>query len=1241
MMAMDASERELERAQQQAMEMLFQQYVDEMGLMHAPRSGGREAATGPLATARGDMASVMELLAQTCEDASDKIQELSPDDVAAQLMDAVRATQQSLRSVRQNVRELLADPVRMQALQQQLQATDEKLRLLQAQHVAAIAGDSCSAVVVDEAPMALVAATAPGEEDALRHAMEFAEHMCGVLDDALSTISSDEYELAAQLSLGIAQRMLEAGQALFLSLGEEERREQLGDRAERITIEEVEDDVDNEKRNTKRRPRRPSKRRQQAAVLRTHLEQALHATRDRAKEHPYLAAAVGAASMPFVGLAVPMASVVGLALAMEKYYPEHTTLTLEMMANFMQMMKLWLLLLKISARQLGHVAKQCLASWHEHAAKHGYVATGMELASTGCSLGWLCVTRLYSATMAYAARVALVTHVMGGKQSKLLKKELETLRAEAEAAARKHEADAEALRGEKRMLEYKLQVLQELAATAQLEAERATQLAAENEEKMKALKWELVRSLSVTTTTTTPASSVAASLSKAVADGPVPPLAASASPRVALNWELKEGAALGRASTTVLRASAALKSLHKTAASSSTVTVTQPTAVALKALPTATERRNPNSASATPLPTARVPSTADDRASQSSARSVASSHASTKPRETPVDRNSAAETEREAVKRLSTREDDVQSRASQEESLSKPKSQSRGGGIAAFIKRKLSGADRQAESKTDPGRENAPTAAAKRRETKSEEDSDDDEARAAPRRTDGDAKPTERPPTRLRRLGEHSALGKTAPRRGRGEERGDQKAGGAGDHEDHENNGDDEEDLWEISSAYIVLLPNMDVVDLNELLREEFACVVKGFGAVRRARVTLIAAAEAEANAKAAADGDHSKTAPLNVPPPPRFMTLAKGILRRLNAFGYASRGHFRRDLATLLAAASTPEETLVVTHLLKQQDELLAAASKDSDGTADSASASEAGSVLSGFAWQSAPVAGLQPHGDAWRCNVRLGDGGVATVVEAPTRDDALRRYRAYCEGLTAVQLRRLAEQAAREQRRVDSEVLRDAMKQLRPRLPLHRVGDWRQDEATSRDKSREGAVEAETPTASSASVSVVSTPSPAASAQTSPLPTGRSHRASVERRVQRRQQLPRMAMLRMRRLIQMRLCRHLEGSAVVARRNESQDPDDDKDDKDDDDSWTPTGRLERGRVFSLRDRQRMTLADFVVEELKSSVAACAHLFLVRKRQSIDDHLLECDEIDDALLDKLLVDFKGASEHWLQLRRR
>ncbi|TMW57270.1 hypothetical protein Poli38472_003195 [Pythium oligandrum] len=111
---------------------------------------------------------------------------------------------------------------------------------------------------------------------------------------------------------------------------------------------------------------------------------------------------------------------------------------------------------------------------------------------------------------------------MGGKQSKL-KKELETLRADAV----KSQQQVDTLQNEKRLLEYKLQVLQEMAAKAQLEAEHATQLALESEEKMKVLKWELVRSLSVATTTSSPS-----------------PSSTTASPRVAVNWKLKEGVAL-------------------------------------------------------------------------------------------------------------------------------------------------------------------------------------------------------------------------------------------------------------------------------------------------------------------------------------------------------------------------------------------------------------------------------------------------------------------------------------------------------------------------------------------------------------------------------------------------------------------------------------------------------------------------------------------------------------------------
>jgi hypothetical protein len=70
------------------------------------------------------------------------------------------------------------------------------------------------------------------------------------------------------------------------------------------------------------------------------------------------------------------------------------------------MAKLWVLLVKISARQLMSVAKQCLISWHDHATQHGYVATGKELVTTGCSLSWLCASYLYNGVVSYARPTA-------------------------------------------------------------------------------------------------------------------------------------------------------------------------------------------------------------------------------------------------------------------------------------------------------------------------------------------------------------------------------------------------------------------------------------------------------------------------------------------------------------------------------------------------------------------------------------------------------------------------------------------------------------------------------------------------------------------------------------------------------------------------------------------------------------------------------------------------------------------
>ncbi|KAJ8518797.1 hypothetical protein ON010_g18162 [Phytophthora cinnamomi] len=174
--------------------------------------------------------------------------------------------------------------------------------------------------------------------------MLFAESMCTTMDHALSTITQDELALAAQLSLNIAQKLLDAGQTLFTSLGDEERRKvRAGDRGERITIEELEEEEavkkDGEGEGAGDRPGRVEIKR--AAVLRTYVTELYNRTREEAVEHPFLAGALTAAGLPFIGLAIPVASMVALALMVEKYYPEHAKLTLELCSNFIQVATLY------------------------------------------------------------------------------------------------------------------------------------------------------------------------------------------------------------------------------------------------------------------------------------------------------------------------------------------------------------------------------------------------------------------------------------------------------------------------------------------------------------------------------------------------------------------------------------------------------------------------------------------------------------------------------------------------------------------------------------------------------------------------------------------------------------------------------------------------------------------------------------------------------------------------------------
>ncbi|ETP54208.1 hypothetical protein F442_00980 [Phytophthora nicotianae P10297] len=357
---------EFERAQAQAMELLIQQCVTAQDCSLSMPSAAANARENAVANA-----TILDLLAQTCADANAAVQELSVEEVAAGLANAVSATQESLRSVGQNVGAILQDPEQMRELCYHVKQADAKvLEALQTSQVLLedqSDGSKGDGALVSDKDMGSTALMVPTDEENVHNMMVFAENMCTTMDHALSTITKDELTLAAQLSLNIAQKLLDAGQSLFTSLGEEERRKVCaGDRGDRITIEEIDDEQDANKDN----------------------ELGMKG-RDEPKNSGQ----------------IPVASMVALALMIEKHYPEHAKLTLELCSNFVQMSKLWFLLLKISARQVSVVAMECFQSWYEYASTNGFMATGFELASTGCSIGFLGVSYLYQMALGFTKQV--------------------------------------------------------------------------------------------------------------------------------------------------------------------------------------------------------------------------------------------------------------------------------------------------------------------------------------------------------------------------------------------------------------------------------------------------------------------------------------------------------------------------------------------------------------------------------------------------------------------------------------------------------------------------------------------------------------------------------------------------------------------------------------------------------------------------------------------------------------------
>lgn len=90
----------------------------------------------------------------------------------------------------------------------------------------------------------------------------------------------------------------------------------------------------------------------------------------------------------------------------------------------------------------------------------------------------------------------------------------------------------------------------------------------------------------------------------------------------------------------------------------------------------------------------------------------------------------------------------------------------------------------------------------------------------------------------------------------------------------------------------------------------------------------------------------------------------------------------------------------------------------------------------------------------------------------------------------------------------------------------------------------------------------------------------------------------------------MQIRLCPHLQGQPVCVVRRSG--------DEVEGVDWTPTGRLEAGKVFSFKHDKLVTFADFVSDELRHPISACPHIYVVKTRESIDSHLVHCSAFSD-----------------------
>nr|CCA14074.1 conserved hypothetical protein [Albugo laibachii Nc14] len=123
------------------------------------------------------------------------------------------------------------------------------------------------------------------------------------------------------------------------------------------------------------------------------------------------------------------------------------------------------------------------------------------------------------------------------------------------------------------------------------------------------------------------------------------------------------------------------------------------------------------------------------------------------------------------------------------------------------------------------------------------------------------------------------------------------------------------------------------------------------------------------------------------------------------------------------------------------------------------------------------------------------------------------------------------------------------------------------------------------------------------------------------------------RLMILRLRRLIQLHVCPHMKGQevCVISNPNVLRDPS-----QRDSISWTATGRIQDGQIYSYTSKKIVKFADFVLEQLQRQSVACQYIYLSQLQQSIDQHLAICDYIPTKIRSDLSINFKLSAEEYL-----